>query len=902
MLAPGTKVGPYEVVGALGAGGMGEVYRARDTRLKRDVALKVLPDSFAFDPDRMARLQREAETLAALNHPNIAQVHGLEEAAAGGPALRALVMELVAGEDLAAKIAHAPLPVDEAVAIARQIADALATAHDKGIVHRDLKPANIMVRADGTVKVLDFGLAKTAHDAALDLTSSPTAASAGRTGAGVILGTAAYMSPEQARGKLTDHRTDIWAFGCVLYEMLAGKAAFDGENVADTIAMVVKGEPDWNALPHDVPENVRLLLERCLEKDRHARVTDIAVAQFLLTETTSRSTDRSRLPAAAGVSHQPSSRKRVLIRAAAGLVVTVAALVVGAVTGWRYAATGAAAPPTTRFEVLPPAGVSLQPAPVASSAQLALSPDGRQLAFVAAAKGGSSQVWLRPLASTQSQTIAGTEGATFPFWSPDSRFIGFFAGGKLKKVDTRGGAPETLADAPAGRGGAWNQDGVILFAGRASSAILRVSASGGPVAPATTFEPDVFTQYWPQFLPDGRRFLYYQRSANPDLQGIYVASLDSATSTRVLQSETRAVYGSGHLFVVRGGILFAQPFDYDRLRVSGEQIRVADGVGYWATAFAYTAVTASASGVVAYGPSVVFTTSLRWHDRSGPTTGPMVEPRPYVTPRLSPDETSVIVAVTNATTAQPDLWLISLTRGAMSRVTSDQSSDWFPVWSPDGNNVFFGSARTGSTAIFQKSGAGPESVVAFGAVSGVATYPADVSSDGKSVLYTQSTNRGYDVGVLQLAGEQKATPVLAGPFNEVQGRFSPNNRWVAYASDESGRFEVYVRRFPADNTPPVAISISGGMQPEWSRDGRELFYLAADGRLTAVPVVSDTVTFTAGTPTMLFKADVPEPTAPYPNQYVVAADGRRFLVNTIVEQPTRPALTVILNWSATPGR
>jgi serine/threonine protein kinase/Tol biopolymer transport system component len=875
---------------------MGEVYRARDSRLKRDVALKVLPDSYSSDPDRLARLQREAETLASLNHPNIAQLHGLEESAAGDNALRALVMELVTGEDLATRIASSRIPVDEALSIARQIAAALEAAHEQGIVHRDLKPANIKVRADGTVKVLDFGLAKSADETTIDLTSSPTIGSGGKTEAGVILGTAAYMSPEQARGKPTDRRTDIWAFGCVLFEMLTGKAAFGGENAADTIAAVVKGDPDWSALPSDIPEQVRLLLKRCLEKDRRARVADIAVAQFLLTETIVTSPDRASGSVGSDKSNQPSSRPRWVIAAAAGLLAAAVALAAGTVVGWRYATRGAAPPPITRFEVLPPAGVALQPAPVASTAQLALSPDGRQLAFVAAMKGRPSQVWLRPLDSTLSQALAGTEGASFPFWSPDSRFIAFFAGGKLKKVDTRGGAPEMLADAAAGRGGTWNEDDVILFAGRASSAIVRVSASGGPVAPVTTFGPEIFTQYWPQFLPDGRHFLYYQRSTNPDQQGIYVASLDSAQGTRVLQSETRAVYGSGHLFVVRDGILFAQPFDQRTLQTSGEQVRVADGVGYWATAFAYTAVTSSASGVLAYGPSVVFTTSLRWHDRSGLTGGPLVTPRPYVTPRLSPDETSVIVAVTNDVTAQPDLWSISLARGTASRVTSDQSSDWFPVWSPDGNTVFFGSARTGSTAIFQKSGASPESVFAFGAVSGVATYPADASHDGKSLLYTQSTSRGYDLGMLQLTGEHKATPLLSGPFNEVQGRFSPNNRWVAFASDESGRFEVYVRRFPADNTPPIPISIAGGMQPEWRRDGKELFYIADDGRLTAVPVVSDAATFTAGTPTALFGVDVPEPTAPYPNQYVVTADGQRFLVNTIVDQPTRPALTVILNW------
>ena len=401
-------------------------------------------------------------------------------------------------------------------------------------------------------------------------------------------------------------------------------------------------------------------------------------------------------------------RRTYVVGALAALAVV--ALATGALFGWRYASSGTAPVPTVRFEVLPPTGVTLRPSPVASAAQLALSPDGRHLAFVAATKGGPSQIWVRPLDSVQAQPLAGTDGASFPFWSPDSRFIAFFAAGKLKKVDTRGGTPQTLADAAAGRGGTWNPDGVILFTAQSNSPISRVSASGGTVTPVTTFDADqaIFTQYWPQFLPDGRHFLYYQRSAKAEHQGTYVTALDSSQSTRVLETSTRAVYASGHLLFVRDGILFAQAFDDRALRTSGEPIRVADGVGYWAAAFAYTAVTASSSGVLAHGPSVVFTTSLRWHDRAGATIGPPLAPRAYSSPRLSPDQTSVMVAITDATTAQPDLWLLALARGTTSRVTSDPSSDWFPVWSQDGSRIFFGSARMGATTIFQKAGVAPE--------------------------------------------------------------------------------------------------------------------------------------------------------------------------------------------------
>jgi Tol biopolymer transport system component len=528
-------------------------------------------------------------------------------------------------------------------------------------------------------------------------------------------------------------------------------------------------------------------------------------------------------------------------------------------------------------------------------------PDGRHLAFVAAAKGGSSQIWIRPLDSVPAQSLAGTEGASFPFWSPDGRSIAFFAGGKLKKIDTMGGTPQTLTDAAAGRGGTWNRDGVIVFTGQANSPMSRLSASGGPVTPASTLPTDhaIFTQYWPQFLPDGRHFLFYQRSAKAEHQGTFVTSLDSLQTTRVFEGSARAVYASGHLLFVRDGILFAQAFDDRSLRTNGEPIRLADGVGSWTSAFAYTAVTASSTGILAHGPSVVFTTSLRWHDRVGATSGPPIEPRAYGSPRLSPDQASVMVAVTDATTAQPDLWQLQLARGTTSRVTSDPSSDWFPVWSPHGSRVFFGSGRTGATSIFQKAGVAAEELFADSTlVGGVATYPSDISPDERFLLYQQSTSRGYDLGTIPLSGDRKPAPFVAGSANEVQGRFSPNGRWIAYASDESGKFEVYVRHFPAESTQSTPISTAGGMQPEWRRDGKELFYISPQGKLTAVPVVTGEAAFTAGMPRALFDVEVPEPTAPFPTHYAVTADGQRFLVNTVIDQPTRPSLTVIFNWTA----
>jgi len=884
-LTPGTRLGAFRIETPLGAGGMGEVYKAKDTRLDRTVAIKILPSA---DLELKARFDREARAIAALQHPHICTLYDVGHEGDADY----LVLEYLEGETLAERLTRGPLKPEEAIETAIDVADALDKAHVAGIVHRDLKPGNIMVTKGG-VKLLDFGLAKLRPPAPVVSGLAMTETRENPiTGQGTILGTLHYMSPEQVEGRDTDARTDMFAFGCVLYEMLTAKKAFEGRTQASVIAAILEREPAPLAtLQPMAPPLADAIVRKCLAKnagDRWQNAADLATALRWSIEGA-----QTAAPATA-----KSSWLRTL---GVGMLAAIVVLVAGVAVVRRFLPTAAAPSASGRFEVLPPAGVNLRPAPVASAAQLALSPDGRSLAFVAATKGGPSQVWIRPLDSMQAQPLAGTEGASFPFWSYDGNFIGFFAAAKLKRVDIRGGTPQTLADAPSGRGGSWNRDGVIVFSGQANAPITRVSASGGTVTPVTIFTPDqgVSTQYWPQFLPDGRHFLFYQRSSlQSDQQGTYLASLDSPDKRLVLEGGSRSVYVAGQLLFVREGILFAQAFDDFAYRTSGEPVRLSDGVGYWSSAFAYTAVTASSAGVIAHGPNVVMTTSLHWRDRAGAIIGSPTPSRAYSSPRLSPDQTTALVAITDATTTQPDLWSLALVRGTTARVTSDPASDWFPVWSPDGSRLFFGSGRTGRTTIFQKAGVSPEEVFVDSVNMAVATYPIDVSADGRFLLYQQSTSRGYDLGVLSLSGAGRPSQFVEGPTNEVQGRFSPNQRWIAYASDESGKFEVYVRPFPAQNTQSTTISIAGGMQPEWRRDGKELFYISADGKLMAVPVISDQSAFTAGAPAALFDVEVPEPTAPYSTDYAVTADGRRFLVNTVVDQPTRPALTVILNWTA----
>ena len=889
----GKTIGPYQVVAKLGEGGMGEVYRATDSNLKRQVALKVLPDSVAGDAERLARFQREAEVLAALNHPHIAAIYGLERSGS----TTALVMELVEGEDLSQRIARGAIPLDEALPIAKQIAEALEAAHEQGIIHRDLKPANIKVRADGTVKVLDFGLAKALEPAAASTPAamnSPTITTPAMTQAGMILGTAAYMAPEQARGKSVDKRADIWAFGCVVYEMLTGQRAFAGDEMSDVLAAVLRQALDWSVLPAATPSRVRRLLVRCLERDARMRLRDIGEARVEIDKTIAGVGD----DAAGSQTTQPATssgpRRRLAWMVTAAAVLVAAALAVPAVRYLRETPTAAA--PETRLEIATPA--------TSDVVSFALSPDGRQIAFVASGDG-TSRLWVRPLDTTAAQPLAGTDGASFPFWSPDSRSIAFFADSKLKRLDLSGGAPQTLAPAPAGRGGAWSADGVILFATSNRGPLSRVPAGGGDVVPVTTLGAGQSSHRFPHFLPGGRQFLYYVRGAE-ETAGIYLGALDATAVTRVTAADTAGAYTppgpgpaeasseGGWLLFGRQGTLVARRFDATRGALSGDPVIVADALAIDAT-LNVGAFSVSATGLVTYRAGGGARNQLTWFDRAGQALGTLGAPdATQLDPTLSPDGRQV--AVWRVAQSNTDIWLIDAAR--TTRFTFDPAADLYPVWSPDGRRLVFSRlVRAGILDLYQKpaNGGGAEALLLASPETKAAT---SWSADGRSLLYSaQSPNTANDVWVLPMAGDPKPWPFLNSTFTEATSAYSRDGQWVAYQSDESGRYEIYVRPFPGPGGQ-WQVSTAGGKDPRWRPDGQELYYIAPDGRLMAAPIASSGTALQPGLPTALFQPRIAlggTPNISARQQYDVAPDGR-FLINVNADEGTAAPITVITNW------
>ena len=887
-LTPGARIGPYEIVAAVGAGGMGEVYRARDTKLGREVAIKVLPAALTRDPDRLVRFAREAQVLASLNHPNIGSIYHVEETAEGP----ALVMELVEGDTLADRIKRGPIPIDEALPITAQVAEALEAAHEQGIIHRDVKPANIKVTPSGQVKVLDFGLAKLAEPVAgvpqpgSALSLSPTLTSpALATGVGVLLGTAAYMSPEQARGKPVDKRADIWAFGCVVYEMLAGSRAFAGIDATETIAAIIRSEPEWSRLPGDTPRDIRRLLRRCLNKDPTHRLADMRDARLDIEEARATGPEVTR-PRRLG-------RERAAWLAACLLT----AIATWAGTTWRASRSSAAPSPPMRVEITTP--------PTNDLVSLALSPDGEKLAFVASSDH-RPRLWLRSLVTGDATPLSGTDGATFPFWSPDSRSIGFFANGNMYRIDVDGGSLRVLTIAPVGAGGSWGRDGEILFTMVPDAPLSRVRASGGKsdflAGPQPGRTPTRAPgQRFPQFLPDGRHFLYYV--AETSMRGVYLGALDSPERQRLFDADAAAVFvPPARVLFVRAGKLYAQRLDPARLQVEGNAVALADGISIDSVGAA--AISGSSTGAIAYRVGAANRQrQFTWFNRSGAEVGVAGEPDAAspLNPALSPDGRQL--ALNRSTEGNMDIWLYDLGRRVFSRFTSDPRPDIYAVWSPDGSRIAY--ATTGRTGagfnLFQKPIAGAtEPVSMFEAPDNM--LPEDWSRDGRFVSYLVLDSSGqWDIGALPAAGNGKPFLITKTPANEMSSQFSPDGRWIAYESDESGRNEIYVQSFPKPDAKTI-VSTGGGLQPRWRPDGRELFYVAPDGKLMAVAIdVADGKTLKPGAPTALFVTRISSTrTAGSRHEYVISNDGQRFLMNTFVEQKDVP-ITLVLN-PALPGQ
>jgi eukaryotic-like serine/threonine-protein kinase len=866
------NIAHYRITAKLGAGGMGEVYRATDTKLDREVALKILPPAFAQDADRMARFEREAKVLASLNHPNIAHIYGVEE--------RALVMELVEGETL-----KGPLPLDTALNYARQIADALQAAHDKGITHRDLKPANIMVTPAGVVKVLDFGLAALPsrdREGAENSANSPTLTIAA-TQAGTIMGTAGYMSPEQAKGKPVDRRADIWAFGVVLWELLAGERLFQGEDAGDILASVIKDEPRWQP----IPKQVHRLLKACLEKDAKRRLHSIADAMLLLDDAPA----PSELPPPVVEAPAPP---RIL----PWVVATLLALGLGALAFIHFREKPPATTPVLRYTIGAPENSTVH--------SFAISPDGRYVA-IAAAVNGKRQLWLRSLDALQAQPMPFTEDATYPFWSPDSRYIGFFAQGKLKKVAASGGPSQSLCDAPDDRGGSWSRDDVIIFSPNREISVQRVSAAGGVPSDISKTKA---AQRYPVFLPDGRHFLYVTRRSTPEENGIYVSSLDGSENRRILPDISSAVFAPpiggeklGHILFIRENTLMAQPFDAGSAQLAGDVFPIADEVGL--TNVSYAPATVSGSRVLMYmsGNAAGVLNQIAWYDRTGKLLRLVVSSGAVDVPAMSPDEKSVVF--TRANGSAYDLWLRDLARGTETRFTTDASVNSTPFWSPHGDRIVFESNRHAPVLnLFQRaaSGSGQDEALL---TTGNNKIPTQWSRDGQFIVYVQIDPKTKDdLWVLPMEGsakERKPVPFLQTEFNEMMGQLSPDSHWMAYTSDQSGRREVYVRPFPpADGQ--WTISGAGGEQPRWRGDGKELFYVAADGKMMAVPVkavAGPKPVFEAGAPVALFEAHIAPTVTNNIVNYDVTMDGKRFLITTPSNSvASSPMLNVVVNWNA----
>jgi len=897
-------MGHYEVVEKIGAGGMGEVFRARDTKLGREVALKLLPPFLAQDHERLARFQREAKVLASLNHAHIATLHGLEEHD-GTPFL---VMEMVSGEDLAQRLSRGPIPVDEALTIARSVAEALAAAHDQGIVHRDLKPANIKLTAGGDVKVLDFGLAKAFDtDPVLgDISHSPTITGMAGTMQGTILGTAAYMSPEQARGKPIDKRTDIWAFGCVVYELLTGDQCFPGETVSDTIAKILEREPEWAKLPEETPLGIQRLLRRCLTKDPKRRLQDIADARNEIDLV------KSGDPLSSGISiadtqhpRQDARRRPPLLWMALSAIL----LVVAAVSTVGYFRQAREQMPLYRLSIASEPGASFV-SRGDYAGPVSVSPDGRHVAYVARDAEAGRMLWVRDLDAATARRMAGTELCTFPFWSADSRSIGFFAGGKLKRVEIDGGLPITLCDADAGRGGTWSASGDILFSPTYRAGIYRVPQSGGTPQVVTELDSTKHTTHrWPSALPDGKHFLYM--AANHDVShsseyAIHYAAIDGSEDRELLKAATQGAYASGYLLHVREHNLIAIPFDPARGEFTGDPVPLTDKVASDPTTW-ISNFSVSQNGVLAYHVAVQdenANSRIAIYDRTGAEIELVDEDDAYFSLTLSPNGKEL--AVTAGATAI-GVWIIDIERHVRKRATFDPNTCVSPQWSPDSRWIAYSTlslATSDHSTIYRvpADGGTPEKLLA-GENGDV--WVCDWSPDGRNIIFCRGDYVGTsaaDIWALPMTGGTPGEPfpILTNDYADYNAQLSPDGRWLLFTSEQSGRTEIYVvpfvepaRREEDRRSGQWQVSTHGGNVAVWGGDGKTLYYVSLEDEVIAVAVDGSGDRFQIGREQTLFQGNFWDLAGV---GFDVSSDAQRFILNSFTDRSELPA-TVVINWT-----
>ena len=890
-LAPGTRLGPYEILVPIGAGGMGEVYRARDTRLERTVAVKVLPQHLSASSEVRQRFEREAKTISQLSHPHICALYDVGREGE----TEYLVMEYLEGETLSDRLLKGSLPTEQTLRYGIEIADALDKAHRQGVVHRDLKPGNVMLTKSG-VKLLDFGLAKAllpspgGRGAGREgLTSFPTMASSPLTQEGTILGTFQYMAPEQLEGKEADGRTDIFALGCVLYEMATGSKAFSGSSQASLISAIMKEEPTSMAtLQPMMPPALDRVVRTCLAKDPEDRFQTAHDARLQLQWI-------AEVGSAAGVPAPVIARRKSRERLAwAGFgIATIAAIAFAA----GYVRRAPHPTPGIRATLPFPEKMFL--------GELAISPDGTRLAFTASKAGGQPALWIRDLDGSTAQPVAGAENAFFPFWSPDGRFVGFFANRKLKRVDPSGGTILTICDADRGVGGTWNRDGTIVFAPVPTSFLYRVAASGGKPVPVTKLDASRHetAHRYPHFLPDGRHFLYMAANlaGPPDdpANAVRVGSLDEHLDKALVPTLSNAGYASGHLLYVRDGTLLAHRFGLSRLEIQGDPVPAVQkvGLGTWQSLSLFSA---SDNGVLVSSPTFAPSSRLLWLDRSGKEVGSVGEAAPFGSPRLSPDGRKLAVDVSDPVHDTSDIWIYDTASGVGTKfVSGTQAHEVGPVWSPDGNRIVFASDRMAKgvrpNLWIKPLEGGKEELFAGSADQ---QTPEDWSGDGRFLscnVIPTSGRRNTQLWVLDTGAGNRASPFAAEALSQADSRFSPDGRWIAYDSNESGRTEVYVRPFPA-GSGTWQVSTAGGALPNWRRDGKELFYMSPDFKLMAVPVSAD-AKFHTGAPVPLFAVHPGAGTV-----YDFSSDGQRFLVNSLPSDVGSPPLDLFIHWTALLGK